>query len=1046
MDFWLKPLLSLLFAAVVCVVCAAPTHGQTSADWQQRVEYDMDIRLLPDRHRMQGIQRLTYHNNAPDTLYRVFYHLYFNAFDPASMMAERNRHLPDPDRRIVPRIFELGEDEVGWHRIHTLTQDGRPVSFHVDDTVLEVDLAEPIPPGERAVFVMTFDAQVPLQTRRSGRDNREGIDYSMSQWYPKLAAYDERGWHADPYIGREFYAPFGTFNVRITLPAEYTIGATGVLQNAEEVGHGYQADPTAAYDHAPGDSLTWHFVAENVHDFAWAADPDYLHDRIERNGRTYHLLYQPDVAAGWADLATWVPEVIEFYSREIGPYPYPQFTVAQAGDGGMEYPMINFITGGRAPRSLFGVTAHEAAHEWFYAAVATNEADYAWMDEGFTDYWTAEAAAHILGRGEANHTGSFISVLAMHEYDLYERLNTPSDWFETNAAYGVAAYAGGAMIADMLGYVISDSLRDVFFQEYFRRFTFRHPNPYDVEAVAEDVSGLILDWYFEQFLNTEGTLDYAVEGLRSTRAGDAWRTTVVLEREDDLVMPVDLRLTLADGSVQWVNIPLTIMEGHKPVPPGWIVAEAWPWTSPRYTLVLDLPEQVVEATIDPRGQTPETTRLNNTTGFPARTAFLEPPAPGWFEYGVGYRPLLQYAHDYGFGLGLTARGAYLFGDHRAKAMVKLWPQVIFSGGEEPELDGSLADASFFDGIDYAFSYERDVPAMGTFTSVAAAARKHLGVLEHTLSLSTRFGRFLPLTSADRRLSLALIHQYVPSGRSFRLNDFTWFFQEHMASARATYRVGDGADRIEVGAEFGVSFEDLLDCRDQMNHPTPCVGEFRQSATHAFLEAVRTAGLRGFRARAHLKIGLGMENLAFHKRFRLGAAPVEAAWRNDAYRAIAGAMDDALRDAHFAAFESPGPVAYLLQAAGDPDDARTLGGTPLGTSMAAGSVVVATGPVSRRPWLRPLSFEAFSGAGTVWGLSSLGHDRFSFDHVIADAGLGVTYAAADVPALRTWAAQSDVLQALRFTARFPLWVSDPKLIAPDEDPVAFRWLIGITLND
>ncbi len=341
------------------------------------------------RHGFTGRQRLTYQNNSPDTLRTVYYHLYFNAFQDGSLMQERNRHLPDPDARVVPRIFNYTPDQIGYHHIDALTQDGQPVRSTVDGTILRVDLVRPIPPGGQSVFEMTFTSQVPLQTRRSGWNSRDGIDYSMSQWYPKMAHYDSRGWHPDPYVGREFYGEYGAFDVRITIPAEYMLGATGLLQNAEEIGKGYQRDTTRAVAHAPGTNLTWHFKADNVHDFAWVADRDYVHDRMAGpNGRQYHLLYQPNAAPGWQQLRAFVPALFAFYERRFGPYVWPQFTVAQAGDGGMEYPMMNFITGGARPGSLYGVTAHEGAHEWFYGMLGSNESDFAWMDEGFTDWAT----------------------------------------------------------------------------------------------------------------------------------------------------------------------------------------------------------------------------------------------------------------------------------------------------------------------------------------------------------------------------------------------------------------------------------------------------------------------------------------------------------------------------------------------------------------------------------------------------------------------------------------------------------------------------------
>ena len=569
-----------LLTSLLVLVGALHADGQSS-DWQQRVRYQMDIQVKADQHRLQGSEQITYYNNSPDTLREIYIHLYYNAFQPHSMMAERNRHLPDPDSRVVPRIFNLGPDEIGRYDIKSLTQDGVPLAFDIFDTVLNASLSEPLPPGGSTTFNIQFSSQVPLLTRRGGRDNREGIDFSMSQWYPKMAEYDEHGWHADPYVGREFYAPFGSFDVRLTLPSKYLVGATGQLQNPEEIGYGYDAAGTEG-PATESDSLTWHFAADNVHDFAWAADPDYIHDRFEGPGDTQlHLLYQPRVADTWQRMHDWVPEILRFYNEQYGPYPYPQFTAVQAGDGGMEYPQIVFLTGRRSPQSLRGVTAHEMAHEWFYAVLANNEADHAWMDEGFTSYATTEVTHHLTQRpGSPSHLNSYLNIIYTQKLGLFERLNTPADWFQTNLGYGMASYPGGAMIVDMLGGVVSDSLRDRWLKAYYREFKFTHPDPREVERLAEEVSGLRLDWFFEQWTDMTRTCDYAASALSSTASGDGYTTRVTISRKAPIVMPVDVRLRLADGSSKWVHIPQSIAEGHRPVPASWTVAEPWGWTDP----------------------------------------------------------------------------------------------------------------------------------------------------------------------------------------------------------------------------------------------------------------------------------------------------------------------------------------------------------------------------------------------------------------------------------------------------------------------------------
>ena len=612
-----RPSLRSAFLGVLLLLIPSLAAAQSPENWQQRVAYDMDITLHADDHEVTGTQTVTYANNSPDTLETLYYHLYFEAFEPTSMMAERNRQLPDPDGRIVPRIFQLGPDEQGWYEVRSLAQDGEAVDFTINDTVLRVDLAEPIPPGTSTTFAMNWRSQVPLQTRRSGRDSRGGgVDFTMTQWYPKIAEYDERGWHADPYVNREFYAPFGTFDVRITLPAQYTVGATGLLQNPDEVGHGYDLAGSGTWRPEDGipeaDSLTWHFVAENVHDFAWAADPDYVHDKVEADGTTHHILYKPDVAASWKDLQKRMPPLTRFFESKFGDYPYPQMTVAQGGDGGMEYPMFTAVAGYDNPEfeekdgpiSILGTTVHEFAHMWYHSALGTNESDYAWMDEGFTTYATEEGMAHLLGR-EPNHTRSRQSFVYMQKMGLAEPFSTPADWFQTNTAYGITSYPGGQMFVDMMGYVIGDEQQSEWLHRYTRQRLYQHPDPFDIELFAEQVSGLKLDWYFWQFTHSTRQLDDAITDLDQRQTADGVEVDLTLERKGEVRMPQDVKLTLEDGSTQWVNIPLLIMHGHKPVGNDWIVTDPWPWVTPKKTFSFTVPSPVTKAEIDPQGDTPD---------------------------------------------------------------------------------------------------------------------------------------------------------------------------------------------------------------------------------------------------------------------------------------------------------------------------------------------------------------------------------------------------------------------------------------------------------
>ena len=372
------------------------------ANWQQRANYKMDVEMDVVSNRFQGKQQLEYWNNSPDTLTKVYYHLYFNAFRPGSMMDVRSRRQgtmqagrgADWDARVKDRIYNLKPEEYGEQRVVSLHMNGRPQKLKELETILEVTLDKPILPKSKVVFDLVFEGQVPLQIRRSGRDNPTSkVRYSMSQWYPKLCAYDAEGWHPTPYVGREFYGIWGNFDVKITIDKNYILGGSGYLQNAQQVGYGYEKSGTVV-KRPEGNKLTWHFVAPQVHDFMWAADPEYIHKSIRirdsipatkttaaKPELTLHLLYKSTnaKAEAWEKVLSDASTVLPFLEKHFGLYPYKQYSFIHGGDGGMEYPMSTLLIGP-------GAWLREWMHNWYQGVLATNESLYGWMDEGFTSY------------------------------------------------------------------------------------------------------------------------------------------------------------------------------------------------------------------------------------------------------------------------------------------------------------------------------------------------------------------------------------------------------------------------------------------------------------------------------------------------------------------------------------------------------------------------------------------------------------------------------------------------------------------------------------
>ncbi len=587
-------------------VFSALAQNQTSY-WQQHVDYAMEVDMDVETYQYTGTQKLVYTNNSPESLNRVYYHLYFNAFQPGSEMDMRLQSIVDPDERMVDenkksRIAALNSSEIGYLHTETLTQDGNKVTFNEEGTVLVVNLASPIPPGGKTTFEMTFKGQVPVQIRRSGRNNKDGVALSMSQWYPKMAEYDFEGWHADPYIAREFHGVWGDFDVKLTIDKNYTVGGTGYLQNPQEIGHGYE-DAGTSVKKQKGKKLTWHFKAPMVHDFMWAADPEYVHDVLQmKNGPTLHFLYKndPKYAETWKAVQPLTEKAMNFFNKNIGEYPYEQYSVIQGGDGGMEYAMSTLITGGDKPGSVIGTMIHELAHSWFQHVLATNEAKHEWMDEGFTSFISALCSNEIREQGKENpFENSYKRYYDLVQSGKEQPQATHADRYDSNTPYGISAYSKGAIFLAQLGYVIGQDKLMETVKKYYADFKFKHPVPNDIKRTAEKVSGMELGWYLTDWTQTTNTIDYGIKEVSENGS----ETTITLERIGLMPMPLDILIVYADDTRETFYAPLRMMRGEKENPYPSIkrtVLEDWPWTNPNFEFTLSKPISSIKAImVDP---------------------------------------------------------------------------------------------------------------------------------------------------------------------------------------------------------------------------------------------------------------------------------------------------------------------------------------------------------------------------------------------------------------------------------------------------------------
>jgi len=608
--------------------------------WQQHINYTINASLDVKSNIVNGSEEIVYDNNSPDTLKKVYFHLYWNAFQPNSSMDIRSRELgknlltsrrgeqvQDWDARVKDRILNLKPEEIGFQNVGYVLIGGKQQKLVQHETILEVQLTQPIAPKSSVTMTLVFQAQVPQQIRRSGRDNAEGVRYSMSQWYPKMVEYDYQGWNTNPYIAREFYGVWGNYDVTLQLDQSYMVAATGVLQN-----------PSATAN-AQG-IKTWNFKGNNIHDFVWAADNHFKHLSKEvRKGLTLNVYFKEKDArsdSAWANVLWAAEKMLPYMEKKFGAYPYPQYSFIQGGDGGMEYAMATLIKG-----PGLGTVFHELMHSWYQHILGTNESLFPWMDEGFTSYAEEDISyqynqnyatnspnisdrekAQIVSNNEkaktqlpAIQSANYMSYLSLAKSGLEEPMSTHSDHYNTNYAYSSAAYSKGGTFLGFLGYIIGDSVRDRVLINYYNTWKFKHPNANDFIRVAEKTSGIQLEWFKEYWMNSTKTIDYGLNDIQATATG----AIISIQRIGKMPAPLEVLVNYKDGTSELHYIPLDLMLANK-VEEGKVKRIVHPeckWVQPTYTFETTKPLSALKSIeIDPSYRLPDVNRNNNKLEIP----------------------------------------------------------------------------------------------------------------------------------------------------------------------------------------------------------------------------------------------------------------------------------------------------------------------------------------------------------------------------------------------------------------------------------------------
>ena len=591
--------------------------------WQQRVDYKITATLDPARNELRGRETIHYINHSPDALPYLWLFVEQNLCAPNSVTNQLNQ----PPLVFLGATFDFScQGFNGGGRLESLRIAGVDAKHTAYGTTMRIDLATPLASGASLDIEAVWHFNVPPMG--GGRMGHDGPLYEMAQWYPRMCVYDDvHGWNHEPYIGAgEFYLEYGNFDVSLTVPASYIVAATGELANpeqvltptqrtrlaaarrsetpvaiisADEVGNMEKTRPRIS---APGQapvvnsarSLTWHFTATNVRDFAFAAGPNFRWDASGYDGILIEDLYRPS-ADKWTEVNRMGREAIKYFSEQWYRYPWSHATTVEGPIEGMEYPMLTFTPNSPAREDQQWVIAHEFGHEWFPMIVGSNERLYPWMDEGFNTFIDLENAAKYF---QGTPYGDSIEVHPLHLYSDHAKpgdeqalITNPT---QVRDLFWVG-YQKPALMMQMLRYEVLGKERfDPAFREYIKAWAFKHPTPADFFRMMRDESGMDLDWFWRGWIFSTARLDQVVDSV-TARADSG--SNVYLANRGTMVMPAELSLTFADGSRTTVKLPV----------------EMWNLGSQFVYRVLEK-KRVTRAEVDQRRALPDIDRTNN--GWP----------------------------------------------------------------------------------------------------------------------------------------------------------------------------------------------------------------------------------------------------------------------------------------------------------------------------------------------------------------------------------------------------------------------------------------------
>ena len=681
--------------------------------WQQDVHYTIDANIDEETDIITAKEKLIYSNNSPHDLSFVYFHLYQNAFQPDSYLDELEKV-----NKVDTKYGKYESKKLGT-TVNSMKIEGIDCKTELDNTILKVYLPKVLKSGESITFDIDFNTYFDYggNTQRRMKEfiNFEKKHYDGVHWYPRICVYDKKfGWTTDQHLGKEFYGDFGTFDVNLTFNKSFVVEATGNLLNSNEVlpdtlrkrldisnfaKKPWNSNPSIIIPYIKGENKTWKYHAENVHDFAFTADPNYRigETSLQTNGYFPHevkvvSLVLEQHASRWQNAADYTKKVIEVYNKDFGNYAYNKMVVADAEDG-MEYPMLT-LDGGFEP-NYRGLLAHEVGHNWFFGMVGNNETYRACLDEGFTQFLTAWSLRKIDGENLVEKPEKHwyrkkfkkpLNVVQTRVYNQYLQdalagsettLNTHSDNFNGalghEGGYRQVYYKTATMLYN-LQYVLGDSLFLAAMQNYFEEWKIAHPYIEDFRNSIINFTHVDLNWFFDEWLETNKTVDYEIESVKRINKKNDYEIT--LEREGRMQMPIDISITNKKDSVFNFHIPNDwfVKNTKATVLKKWF---GWDNLNQQYKFIANIPEGIKQVQIDPSGRLADKDRTNNYLNNKKVWSFdhrLYTPND-WEHYNIYWRPDVWYNKIDGVKIGVNLNGNYV--ERVNKFSFSAWYNTLF---------------------------------------------------------------------------------------------------------------------------------------------------------------------------------------------------------------------------------------------------------------------------------------------------------------------------------------------------------------------------------